>query len=60
MLILKILAAWSIIAVVTTPLAGETFRRMGSAAPNPRLAVIARPARADRMQRNTNHTRRVR
>jgi hypothetical protein len=57
MLILKILGAWSIIAIVTTLLAGETFRRMGSAAPNRRLAMIARPARASLMRRTNNDTR---
>lgn len=65
MLILKIFAAWSIIAIFTALLAGETLRRMGSAMPNrrvavPALAVIARPARSGSMRRNTNDTRGVR
>jgi hypothetical protein len=62
MLILKICAAWSIIAIFTTLLAGETLRRMGSAMPNrrlgvPALAVIARPARAGLTRRNNNAMR---
>lgn len=60
MLILKILAAWSVIAIITSLLAGETLRRMGSAAPDRRLAAIARPARADRVRRNNNDMRGVR
>jgi hypothetical protein len=60
MLILEILTIWSIIAIVTTLLAGETFRRMGSGAPNRRVAVIARPVRTDLMRRNNNDTRDVR
>jgi hypothetical protein len=57
MLVLRILGAWSIIAVVATLLAGETFRRMGSAAPNRRVAVIARPARAGLTRRDDGNSR---
>jgi hypothetical protein len=65
MLILKVFAAWSIIAIFTALLAGETLRRMGSAMPNrrlavPALAVIARPARAGLMRRNNNEMRDIR
>jgi hypothetical protein len=60
MLILKILVAWPIIAIVAALFVGETLWRMGSAMPNRRLAVIARPARAGLMRRNNNDTRGVR
>jgi len=60
MLILKVLAVWSIIAIFTTLLVGETLRRMGSATPDRPLAVIARPAPAHRMRRTNNTAQGVR
>lgn len=57
MLILKVLAGWSAIAVITALLTGEAFRCMGSATTERRLAVIMRPARVGVMRRTSSNTR---
>jgi hypothetical protein len=57
MLILKVLAGWSAIAIITALLAGEAVRRMGSATTGQRLAVILHPARVGVMRRTSSDTR---
>lgn len=57
MLILKVLAGWSAIAIITALLTGEAVRRMGSATTERQLAVIMRPARVGVMRRTSSDTR---
>ncbi len=58
MLVLMFPALWSVIAIASALLAGETLRRLGPAMPDRRHVVLA--VRADRMRRHDNVTRGVR
>jgi hypothetical protein len=60
MLILNIFTAWALIGVVMALLTGETFQRMRSVMPQPHLAAIARPTRANAMRHAVNARRAVR
>jgi hypothetical protein len=53
MTILQILAAWSAVALATSPLVGGMLRRMGASRPCPRQPTGGALARADIPRANT-------
>ncbi len=57
MLILGIVALWSVIAIGATLLIGELIWHMGSAMPDRQPVPIARPIQANTIRRPNNTTR---